>query len=313
MSRIGKRARSRSRPASPSTRSTAALRVKGPKGTLAEQLPARDRRARSRAARCVFRARGRRAADARAARPRARAGRQHGPGRGDAVRARARDPGRRLPRGGVGQEAHAAARLLASDRDRGARGLRSRSTRNVIIRIEGIDRQPRRPVRGEPARAAPAGAVQGQGHPLRRTSASAARSARPAAGGLRTTHEAQDPRPKPSASGARASAQSRRRVARSDARARSPCSAARKHIYAQLIDSDDRPHARRASRRARRRSSATAHRPATSRRPRRWARRSPSSRARTQIEEVVFNRNGFLYHGRVKALADAAREAGLQF
>lgn len=32
-----------------------------------------------------------------------------------------------------------------------------------------------------------------------------------------------------------------------------------------------------------------------------------------QIEKVVFNRNGFLYHGRVKALADAARDAGLQF
>ena len=32
-----------------------------------------------------------------------------------------------------------------------------------------------------------------------------------------------------------------------------------------------------------------------------------------QIERVVFNRNGFLYHGRVKAVADAAREAGLQF
>jgi large subunit ribosomal protein L18 len=32
-----------------------------------------------------------------------------------------------------------------------------------------------------------------------------------------------------------------------------------------------------------------------------------------EIEEVVFNRNGFLYHGRVKALADAAREAGLKF
>jgi large subunit ribosomal protein L18 len=32
-----------------------------------------------------------------------------------------------------------------------------------------------------------------------------------------------------------------------------------------------------------------------------------------QIEKVVFNRNGFLYHGRVKALADAAREAGLSF
>ncbi|MBW2231255.1 MAG: 50S ribosomal protein L18 [Deltaproteobacteria bacterium] len=32
-----------------------------------------------------------------------------------------------------------------------------------------------------------------------------------------------------------------------------------------------------------------------------------------KIDTVVFNRNGFLYHGRVKALADAAREAGLQF
>lgn len=31
------------------------------------------------------------------------------------------------------------------------------------------------------------------------------------------------------------------------------------------------------------------------------------------IEKVAFNRNGFLYHGRVKALADAAREAGLRF
>jgi large subunit ribosomal protein L18 len=31
------------------------------------------------------------------------------------------------------------------------------------------------------------------------------------------------------------------------------------------------------------------------------------------IENVVFDRNGFLYHGRVRALADAAREAGLKF
>ena len=39
-----------------------------------------------------------------------------------------------------------------------------------------------------------------------------------------------------------------------------------------------------------------------------------AERARAKgVEEVVFDRGGFLFHGKIKALADAARESGLKF
>jgi large subunit ribosomal protein L18 len=39
-----------------------------------------------------------------------------------------------------------------------------------------------------------------------------------------------------------------------------------------------------------------------------------AAKAKAQgIDKVVFDRNGFLYHGRIKAMADSCRENGLEF
>ena len=85
-----------------------------------------------------------------------------------------------------------------------------------------------------------------------------------------------------------------------------------KHIYAQLVDPDSGRTIAGVSSRNKTVSgglAATGNVEAARR-----VGKAIAELARTRnVEKVVFNRNGFLYHGRVKALADAAREAGLQF
>ena len=81
------------------------------------------------------------------------------------------------------------------------------------------------------------------------------------------------------------------------------------HIYAQLID-DARGVTLAAA------STKTAADVASGSKTERARQvgRTLAERARAQgIQAVVFDRSGYLYHGRVKALADAARESGLSF
>ena len=85
-----------------------------------------------------------------------------------------------------------------------------------------------------------------------------------------------------------------------------------KHIYAQLIDGETGRTITTVSSRSKQvmgKTTATGNMDAA-----KIVGKAIAAAAREKkIDRVVFNRNGFLYHGRVKALAEAAREAGLQF
>jgi large subunit ribosomal protein L18 len=81
-----------------------------------------------------------------------------------------------------------------------------------------------------------------------------------------------------------------------------------KHIYAQVID-DSKGHTMVAASSAEK-SGANGGNVAGAK----SVGKLVAERAKDKgIKSVVFDRGGYLYHGRVKALADAAREAGLEF
>ena len=83
-----------------------------------------------------------------------------------------------------------------------------------------------------------------------------------------------------------------------------------RHIYAQLVDSLDGRTLGTVSTRTKGISDGATGKVEAAKR----VGKAVAELAREkQVEQVVFNRNGFLFHGRVKALAEAAREAGLRF
>lgn len=82
------------------------------------------------------------------------------------------------------------------------------------------------------------------------------------------------------------------------------------HIYAQIIDDLKGVTLIAASTAESKGSKATGGNVAAAREV---GRRLAEKAKAAGISKVVFDRGGYLYHGRVKALADAARESGLQF
>jgi large subunit ribosomal protein L18 len=104
----------------------------------------------------------------------------------------------------------------------------------------------------------------------------------------------------------------RKRVAGTAQRPRLAVHFSGKHIYAQVIDDAARrtlAAASTAERSVLGKDKAAANKAAAEQVGKAIAERSLAKK----LERVVFDRGGFLYHGKVKALADAAREGGLKF
>ena len=102
----------------------------------------------------------------------------------------------------------------------------------------------------------------------------------------------------------------RKKVAGTTDRPRLAVFRSNKHISAQVIDdASGRTVAAASSTEADLRGGATGNKDTATKVGRLVAERAKAA----GVAKVVFDRGGFLYHGRVAALADAAREAGLEF
>ena len=110
----------------------------------------------------------------------------------------------------------------------------------------------------------------------------------------------------------RRKARVRKKVLGTDARPRVCVFRSNKHIYVQVISDDQRRTLATVSTLSKELVEAT-----KSVKPVEAAKQVGLAVAKLckerNIESVVFDRNGFLYHGRVKAVADGAREGGLKF
>ena len=98
--------------------------------------------------------------------------------------------------------------------------------------------------------------------------------------------------------------------ARSGTRPRLSIHRSGKHIYAQVIDdAEGRTLAAASTLDKDVRGKAGANKEAAAE----VGKRVAEAAKKAGVTQVVFDRGGFLFHGRVKALADAAREGGLEF
>ena len=105
----------------------------------------------------------------------------------------------------------------------------------------------------------------------------------------------------------------RKRVAGTPERPRLAVFRSQAHIYAQVIDDDSGRTLCAASSLDKELKDDGAKRGANVAAAKKVGQLIASRAKEKGIQDVVFDRGGFQYHGRIKALADAARESGLKF